>query len=171
MGWTDDGLAPAPAPASRTWVDVDGTGFVAAARRYLGTAYRLGGTTADGIDCSGLVQRALREAAHGLVPRHTRDQLAIGPAEGPGDDIAGTWIFVWSSAEAPGHVGIATGDGRVVHASRHRGVVEDTRREFLAESGHVRHVAWTRVCALQTRLVGHRTLDEVFTLGPRDHPG
>ena len=58
---------------------------VAVAQRLLGAPYRPGGRTCHGIDCSGLVQLALRLC--GIeAPRDTQDQRALGealPADAP----------------------------------------------------------------------------------------
>lgn len=166
LGWTD--TAPgelAEAPRFAAPGRAEGPAFVRAVREYLGAPYRLGGTTKGGIDCSGLVQRALRDAGAGLVPRHSSDQLAIDPRVGPGSGDAGDLVFVWTHAEARCHVTIADGEGGLVHASRRRGVVTDARDELVAASERVRHVPWRSVVALQARLIGAATIADVLELG------
>lgn len=165
MGWTPQPLDGEAESSCLAIPPADAVAIVAAARRYLGAPYLLGGTTVAGIDCSGLVQRALRDVAGGWIPRHTTDQLALGPAEGPGDDAPATLVFVWSDVESPGHVGLADGVGRVVHASRTRGVVDDPRARFVADARRLMHVPWTAIAELQTRLEGRCTLLDVLELG------
>jgi cell wall-associated NlpC family hydrolase len=88
----------------------------------MGTAYRLGGTTTEGFDCSGLIQYAY--AQHGIsLPRVSSEQARAGEkvdrtlsALQPGD------ILTFSTAGGPvTHVGLYVGDGRFIHSAS-RGV-------------------------------------------------
>jgi hypothetical protein len=159
VGWTDRVLGRAVTPP-RIDAPTDEPGAVAThAVRYCGVVYRWGGTTEGGMDCSGLVWRCVKEATHAVVPRHSSDQLSLGPCKGAGDDVAGVWVFVWSRLEAPGHVGMATGNGSIVHASRsRRRVVEDRRDAFLQGASRVMHVPWSAVVALHRRFAGASSL-------------
>jgi cell wall-associated NlpC family hydrolase len=169
LGWTDQPLGPpTDAPDIQPKTDAAATSIMAAARELFGAPYLLGGTTIAGVDCSGLVQRAWRAAAAGWLPRHTTDQLAIDPQPDAGPDDPATLLFVWSSVEAPGHVGLATGDGEVLHASRRRGVVVDSREQFLGDAERVMHVSHDSLSRLQTQLRGHACLVDIFELG--HHP-
>jgi cell wall-associated NlpC family hydrolase len=95
---------------------------VATAAATMGTAYRLGGTTTEGFDCSGLIQYAY--AQHGVsLPRVSADQARAGEkvdrnlsALEPGD------ILTFSSTGGPvTHVGLYVGEGRFIHSAS-RGV-------------------------------------------------
>jgi cell wall-associated NlpC family hydrolase len=96
------------------------------ARRYLGAPYLWGGRSATGIDCSALVQLAFRAAGHDGVPRDSDMQatlfgtpLPLTAEPGRGD------LLLW-----PGHVGICTGEGGLVHANAyHMEVVEEPLAE------------------------------------------
>jgi cell wall-associated NlpC family hydrolase len=78
----------------------------------------------EGVDCSGLVQAVL--ALHGMpLPRDSRDQARAGRPLGtepaaarPGDLV----FFAWGGRPVS-HVGIALGEGRLLHASETRGAV------------------------------------------------
>jgi len=89
--------------------------FVAVAARFIGTPYLWGGRTAQGIDCSGLVQIAL-EAAGRSAPRNSDLQAeALGaPLKGEFDaaKLARGDLVFWT-----GHVGIMVDERQFLHAS------------------------------------------------------
>ena len=85
---------------------------VAIAERLIGSPYRWGGRGGGGIDCSGLIQRAL-ELAGKPAPRDSdmqRDQLG----DPIGEDVPlrrGDLVFF------PGHVGMMVDGDRLIHAN------------------------------------------------------
>ena len=99
----------------RRHADVIGTidDAVMVAERLVGTPYRWGGRSGDGIDCSGLVQLALSFV--GIAgPRDSDQQRALGsgiPADGPLE--RGDLVFF------PGHVGLMADSEQLVHANAH----------------------------------------------------
>ncbi|MGN2642260.1 peptidoglycan DD-metalloendopeptidase family protein [Nocardia takedensis] len=102
-----------------------GPQIVAAARQWLGTPYAWGGggpngPSQEGIDCSGLTSGAVSAASNGrvILPRTSEQQWSVGVEVDitqvqPGDLVFGAWN---SSTGLPGHVGIAVGGGRMIHA-------------------------------------------------------
>jgi cell wall-associated NlpC family hydrolase len=116
------GAASAPLPLA-TAGRLSGTAtladsVVATAAAAMGTAYRLGGATSSGFDCSGLIQYAY--AQHGIpLPRVSAEQARAGEevarrleALRPGD------ILTFSNSGGPvTHVGLYVGDGRFVHSA------------------------------------------------------
>ncbi|MGW3483877.1 peptidoglycan DD-metalloendopeptidase family protein [Rhodococcus indonesiensis] len=110
-----------------------GAQIVDAARQYLGTPYvwgggGLSGPSDGGFDCSGLTSYAVHTASAGTLalPRTSEHQWAVGteiPLDHaqPGDLVFGSW-----GPNGPGHVGIYTGNGRMVHAPTPGSVVEET---------------------------------------------
>jgi cell wall-associated NlpC family hydrolase len=90
-----------------------GADVVAAAKKYLGVPYVFGGTTAQGLDCSGLVQKAYGDLGIQL-PRLSWDQAKAGTAV---PDLAhaqpGDILGFGSPAE---HVAIYLGNNMMIAA-------------------------------------------------------
>jgi cell wall-associated NlpC family hydrolase len=113
-------LAPAGDAPAR------GPDIVRSAMGFAGLEYLWGGTTGFGLDCSGLAWLVLRR--HGIAaPRDAHDQAEAGQPVPLGALIAGDLVFF---AEPPTgrihHVGVALGDGRMVHSPRTGRPVEVT---------------------------------------------
>jgi len=90
---------------------------------FLGTRYRFGGSSKNGIDCSSFVQKVFSELEVSL-PRTAREQYGIGTEVAPGDLQKGDLIFFRTYASYPSHVGIYLGNNKMIHASsRDRRVV------------------------------------------------
>ncbi|ODN72383.1 C40 family peptidase [Methylobrevis pamukkalensis] len=90
--------------------------FVAVATGLAGTPYLWGGRTAFGLDCSGLVQLALARAGV-PAPRDSDMQASgLGEAVEPGDLAA---LRRGDLLHWKGHIAIAEGNGRMVHANGH----------------------------------------------------
>jgi len=90
---------------------------------FLGTRYRFGGTSRNGIDCSSFVQHVFRELEVNL-PRTAREQYWVGEAVTQYDLQKGDLLFFRTYASYPSHVGIYLGDNKMIHASsRNRSVV------------------------------------------------
>ncbi|MEW6280513.1 MAG: NlpC/P60 family protein [Candidatus Eremiobacterota bacterium] len=97
--------------------------LVSLARRFAGTPYRWGGTSPNGVDCSGYVQEVFRLGGHTL--RRTADLQYADTVEVPRESMQpGDLVFFSTYEPGPSHVGICTGPGRFLHASSSRGVVE-----------------------------------------------
>jgi cell wall-associated NlpC family hydrolase len=145
-----DGMTRAGAPRRDEAVPA----LARALRRLLGVRYALGGTTPLGVDCSGLVQRAVRSALGVVLPRHSSDQLELAapPVRALGEP--GDLLFMWSSDESPCHVGVVlrgarAGERTLVHASSRRGlVIEEPLERALARAAAVRHMELEQVLAL-----------------------
>lgn len=90
---------------------------------FLGTRYRFGGSSKNGLDCSAFVQKVFREMEVSL-PRSAREQFEVGNKVSPGDLQKGDLVFFHTYASYASHVGIYLGDNRMIHASsRDRRVV------------------------------------------------
>ena len=146
LGWMTRRLGPvSPRPRPlRRMPDMAALGRVA--RSYLDVPYRLGGTTRRGLDCSGLIQRAIREALGEMVPRHSTDQVRASGASVPAVGEPGDIVCIWSGPRQLPHVGMVLrgrrpADWTVVHASATaRRVIEEPLDRFLAHADRVAHV-------------------------------
>lgn len=95
--------------------DVTG-GIVETATQFIDMPYVWGGRGGSGIDCSGLIQRAL--VAVGIAAPRDSDmqQAELGTALDDNMPLArGDLVFF------PGHVGIMADDLHLLHATRHHG--------------------------------------------------
>jgi cell wall-associated NlpC family hydrolase len=85
------------------------------AQQYLGTPYRSGGTSTNGVDCSGLTFAVYREVGVKL-PRSSDEQVNVGAPVSRDSLAPGDLIFFGSSGNVS-HVGIYAGGGEFIHAS------------------------------------------------------
>ncbi len=162
VGWVRGALAPAgparrrppqPVPAEMALARLG-----ARLRSYLGVRYRLGGATRRHIDCSGLVQRGVREALGLILPRHSSDQLGLGlglgaPVRALGEP--GDLLFMGGTEGAAWHVGVVLrgsrpGSRTLLHASARRGVVveEPLERGLTRTNGRVQHIELAQLLEL-----------------------
>jgi cell wall-associated NlpC family hydrolase len=109
-----------------------GTDPLRLARGYLGAPYEWGGLTAAGIDCSGLVHIAYREAGV-LVPRDSWQQEEAGASVAPGSERPGD-VVTYGDANRADHVAFWLEDGRILHSTSRDGlgVVEEPEPAELA---------------------------------------
>lgn len=120
LGWIDDFFIVRPAALDHR-IDPQpslGRKIVRTAGRFLGTAYRWGGESANaGFDCSGLTMTVYR--LNGLdLPRNSRDQFRAGNPIKRSALREGDLVFFATGRRSlrVSHVGIYSGGGRFIHA-------------------------------------------------------
>lgn len=116
-----------PLPAN---VPAQMAAVIETARSYQGTPYRYGGTTRQGMDCSGLLHESFA-AINVSIPRSSNEQAAWGEPVRPQDLRPGDLVFFGAS---PGsstitHVGMVTEASpesvQFIHSSSSLGVIEN----------------------------------------------
>lgn len=129
--WVPAGDVEAARPGSPS-----GRDLLAAASTFRGLGYLWGGTSALGLDCSGLVHLVFRRYRI-TVPRDAHDQAAAAPVQvDPADAAPGDLLFFARPGAEIHHVGFCAGAGRMFHAPETgRGVelelISNGRRETL----------------------------------------
>jgi cell wall-associated NlpC family hydrolase len=113
---------PSEKPAERPAAPKNtGKAAVKMAQDFIGAPYRSGGTTTNGVDCSGLTFAVYRQLGVKL-PRTSAAQARSGNHIDQGDLQAGDLVF-FRIGSSINHVGIYADDGEFIHAStRARGV-------------------------------------------------
>lgn len=101
-----------------------GEALVDYAKTLIGTPYVWGGTSLDGIDCSGFTSKCYKDALGIKINRVSRDQIDHGYAVTadqlqPGDLV----FFNKENGGVITHVGMYAGDNMMIHASQSQGKV------------------------------------------------
>ncbi|MDD2564190.1 MAG: C40 family peptidase [Salinivirgaceae bacterium] len=93
------------------------TKILNSAKMFLGIPYLWGGRSTFGIDCSGLVQTVFKMNGIAL-PRDARDQVLHGENVEFIDNIKPCDLIFFGEPDGNiTHVGMAIGDGKIIHAS------------------------------------------------------
>jgi hypothetical protein len=94
---------------------------------WLGTPYRMAGSSKKGIDCSNFVARVLEETLHINFPANAQTQTHyVKPIKNFEDLTFGDLIFFSGrnrKSQRIGHVGIYLGNGIFAHSSTSKGVI------------------------------------------------
>ncbi|SEG89151.1 Cell wall-associated hydrolase, NlpC family [Nonomuraea solani] len=99
-------------------------GTIDYAREQLGKPYGWGEEGPMSFDCSGLMQKAF--AAAGVdIPRVTYEQWRAGERVAAGEERPGDLVFMRMQKRGPGHVGLVTGPGQMIHAPAKGDVVRE----------------------------------------------
>jgi len=114
------------------------------ARKWLGTKYKYGGTTRNGVDCSGFVMEVYRATFGITLPRNSAQQSRFCKEIKKKDLQKGDLVFFSINSSLINHVGLYLGKGRFIHASR-KGVIisnldEKYYKKHYQTSGRVQQV-------------------------------
>jgi len=91
--------------------------------KWKGTPYQMGGLNKNGIDCSGFVHVAFRDAFGMEVPRSTDALAREGDQIHPDQLEVGDLVF-FKTGRTKRHVGIYVGNQHFIHASTSSGVMK-----------------------------------------------
>lgn len=105
--------------------------------RYMGVPYLYGGTTAQGLDCSGYTMLVFKNAVGKLLPRSAAEQAKIGTNVGLQNLKFGDLVFFNTTGEQYSHVGIYLGDDLFAHASVTLGVTISSLQSSYYESRYL----------------------------------
>jgi len=101
----------------------DNAALYNAVAEWIGTPYRYGGTTKEGVDCSAFVGHIYRTVygvkLHRVADDMRKDFTLVGRSELSEGDV----VFFTNSKGRVSHVGIYLKDGLFAHASTSRGVI------------------------------------------------
>ena len=117
---------PVTAPISLTVPPSATTPVRDVAERYLGVTYRYGGTSPEGLDCSGFVVIVFSELGIKL-PRTSAQQFQYGQAVDRQNLRLGDLVFFNTSGQGVSHVGIYLEAGEFIHAASNPGKVMKSR--------------------------------------------
>lgn len=96
----------------------DADTLIKSAMGFIGVAYRFGGTTPRGFDCSGFMQYVFRQAFAVNLPRTSAQQATVGSHVSRANLQAGDMVFFRTAGRRISHVGMYVGNDRFIHAPR-----------------------------------------------------
>lgn len=97
----------------------DADSLISSAMGFIGVAYRFGGTTPRGFDCSGFMQYVFQKTFAVNIPRTAAQQATVGSHVSRGNLQPGDMVFFKTQGPRRiSHVGMYVGNDRFIHAPR-----------------------------------------------------
>lgn len=90
---------------------------------WLGVKYKYGGTTKNGVDCSGFTNLLYNNVFKKELPRSSSDIAAVAKSVAKKELSEGDFVFFSIRGNKVDHVGIYLANNRFVHASTSKGVI------------------------------------------------
>lgn len=90
---------------------------------WLGTPYRLGGTSEGGIDCSGFAYQLYDKVFNTVIGNNSRNIFSMVNPINKEELKEGDLVFFKINSSAISHVGVYLGNNKFAHASSSRGVM------------------------------------------------
>lgn len=100
-----------------TWIEGgNGSDVIAEAKKFLGAPYRFGGTTMAGIDCSGLIMVAFKNARGITLPHDATSQTRRGTKLSSLDLVQGGDLIAWGTPARYPHIALAVDQNNCIGA-------------------------------------------------------
>lgn len=113
---TAKSVSPANNSTNNSTTDSKQSRIVSAARNYMGTPYIWGGASKEGMDCSGFVYNALKDAGYNVDRTTAQGYRSYGKSVSRANMQPGDLVFFGSGNDAS-HIGIYIGNGQMIHSS------------------------------------------------------
>lgn len=84
---------------------------------WIGTPYRFGGNTKNGIDCSAFAKTIYQKVFNTTILRNSRDIFSMVDPLGKDELKEGDLVFFKIKSRSISHVGVYLGDNRFAHSS------------------------------------------------------
>jgi lipoprotein Spr len=113
-----------PGPVLSANEDIVCNNIISASKPWMGAPYKYGGTSYNGVDCSGFVQQIYLQVFDIALPRTTQAMFVEGSLVREGWlNCADLLFFKNVRGSGVDHVGIYIGNNKFIHASTLQGVV------------------------------------------------
>ena len=107
-----------------------GEDVVREAKKWNGVRYRLGGESRRGVDCSGLTMMVYKKFGVSL-PHWDEKQYRKGANVPRGREKPGDLVFFNEHGRGISHVGIYSGNGKLIHASDYYNKVTESQMKYI----------------------------------------
>lgn len=134
--------------------------FIEHCKTYLGTPYKYGGLTKNGMDCSGFIYTAAKESIELKLPRRSEDLYLSCEKISKDEMQPGDFLFFKASTRI-NHAAVYIGNGEFIHAASDgpkTGVVISTFDENY----------WARTYTASGRILPEVSSEEVILLESKD---